>query len=62
MDAGVRVDAYYHWSFMDNFEWAEGYTARFGLVAVDYESQQRSLRPSGEVYGQIARTGILPTV
>lgn len=60
MAAGVDVQAYYHWSFMDNFEWSEGYTARFGLVGVDYVTQERSLRPSGKLYGGIARTGKLP--
>jgi beta-glucosidase len=39
---------------MDNFEWAEGFTPRFGLYAVDYSTQARTLRPSGELYGRIA--------
>ena len=40
---------------MDNFEWAEGYSMRFGLYEVDYESQTRSLRESGKIYQQIIR-------
>jgi len=50
---GVDVRGYLHWSLLDNFEWAEGYAPRFGLYAVDYATQTRSLRPSGEVYAQI---------
>ena len=44
---GAKVDGYFVWSFLDNFEWAEGYTPRFGLVHVDYESQQRTIKASG---------------
>lgn len=60
MLAGVAVEGYYHWSFMDNFEWAEGYTARFGLVEVDFATQNRTVRPSGNLYSQVARTGKIP--
>ncbi len=51
---GADVRGYFHWSLLDNFEWAEGLTPRFGLVAVDYETQKRSPRPSARVYAQIA--------
>ena len=44
--AGVRIDGYFAWSLMDNFEWAEGYAKRFGIVYVDYQSQQRTLKAS----------------
>ena len=50
---GHDVRSYHHWSLMDNFEWAEGYSMRFGLHRVDFESQERTLRPSGEVYKAI---------
>ncbi len=41
MEAGVNVTAYFVWSLLDNFEWAEGYLKRFGIVYVDYDTQQR---------------------
>ncbi len=55
IDDGVDVQRYYHWTLTDNFEWAEGETARFGLIEVDYESQKRSIRRSGELYGELCR-------
>ncbi len=55
MRRGVPVDGYYHWSLLDNFEWAEGYTARFGLVGVDFETQQRTVRPSASLYASMIR-------
>ena len=51
---GIDVQGYYHWSFLDNFEWAEGYSARFGLHAVDFATQTRVPRPSALVYSRIA--------
>ena len=57
LDEGVDVQRYYHWTLMDNFEWAEGLRARFGLIAVDYATQQRTLRASGRFYGEICRQG-----
>jgi beta-glucosidase len=53
IEAGVRVDGYFAWSLMDNFEWAEGYLKRFGLVYVDYETQVRTLKQSGIAYKQM---------
>jgi beta-glucosidase len=52
---GADVRGYYHWSFTDNFEWAEGWALRFGLVALDPETQVRTPRPSAELYSQIIR-------
>ncbi|MGL6261220.1 GH1 family beta-glucosidase [Vibrio sp. WXL210] len=48
--AGVRVDGYFAWSLMDNFEWAFGYCQRFGIVHVDYKTQQRTLKQSAIAY------------
>ncbi|HMY46325.1 MAG TPA: family 1 glycosylhydrolase [Leptospiraceae bacterium] len=52
---GVKIDGYYHWSFMDNFEWAEGYTARFGLVEVDFKTMQRKPRASARIFSKIIK-------
>src|SRR6185369_7039144 len=59
MADGAPVDGYYHWSFMDNFEWAEGYTARFGLVEVDFTNMNRKIRPSATVLTQIMKKGVI---
>ncbi|MEH0741496.1 beta-glucosidase [Vibrio cholerae] len=48
--AGVRVDGYFAWSLMDNFEWSFGYHQRFGIVHVDYQTQQRTLKQSAIAY------------
>ncbi len=45
---GCRVDGYFVWSLTDNFEWAEGYAPRFGLVYVDFETQERIIKSSGK--------------
>lgn len=55
MDAGVDVRGYYVWSLMDNFEWAFGYERRFGLVHVDYATQQRTLKNSALRFREFLR-------
>lgn len=55
-DEGVPVIGYSCWSFMDNFEWAEGYEKRFGLVYVDYRTQERVVKDSAYTYREIIET------
>ena len=50
IESGVNIQGYFAWSLMDNFEWAEGYLKRFGIVYVDYESQIRTIKNSGHAY------------
>lgn len=52
---GVRVDGYFAWSLMDNFEWAYGYRQRFGMVHVDYQSQKRTLKDSAIAYKKMLK-------
>jgi beta-glucosidase len=56
---GVKVEAYSHWSLLDNFEWAEGFEPRFGLCAVDYSTMRRTIRGSAKLYAKIARANAL---
>jgi beta-glucosidase/6-phospho-beta-glucosidase/beta-galactosidase len=51
----LPVTKYLHWSLTDNYEWAEGYTQHFGLVAVNMETQERTCRGTCEILSQIAR-------
>ncbi|HEX4816480.1 MAG TPA: GH1 family beta-glucosidase [Nonomuraea sp.] len=55
IDAGVPLEGYFAWSLMDNFEWAWGYGKRFGLVHVDFETQERRLKDSALWYSEIIR-------
>lgn len=56
---GVQVIGYMYWSFMDNFEWDKGFAPRFGLVEVNYRTQERKPRDSAYMYGEIiAKNGI----
>jgi beta-glucosidase len=58
MHEGVDMRGYFVWSLLDNFEWAEGYSKRFGVVYVDYPTQRRIVKDSGEWYAQtIAQNG-----
>ncbi len=56
---GAPVKGFFHWSLLDNFEWAEGYAARFGLYHTDFETQERTLKRSGEVYREICAANAL---
>ncbi len=54
-EEGVPVKGYFVWTFLDNFEWAEGYYPRFGLVHVDFENQERTVKSSGEWYANFLK-------
>ncbi len=56
IETGVPVTRYYAWSLLDNYEWAEGYAKRFGLIHVDFETQKRTPKESAKVYATIIQT------
>jgi beta-glucosidase len=57
---GVDLRGYFVWSLLDNFEWGYGFAKRFGIVRVDFDSLQRTVKDSGLWFGQLARTRVLP--
>lgn len=57
IEAGVPLAGYFAWSLLDNFEWAEGYTQRFGIVWVDYETQRRTLKDSAHFFRETVSSG-----
>jgi beta-glucosidase len=59
IEEGIPVKGYFHWSLVDNFEWAEGWTLRFGLIALDVETQKRAVRRSGRLYKEICQAGAI---
>ena len=61
IEDGVDVRGYFHWTNMDNFEWARGYAPRFGLIAVDRKTLERTVKPSGRLYARIATANALPS-
>jgi beta-glucosidase len=56
----VPLRGYFVWSLLDNFEWAHGYAYRFGIVHVDFETQERRVRDSGVLWAGVARDGVIP--
>jgi beta-glucosidase len=58
IDDGIDVRGYFAWSLLDNFEWAHGYSKRFGLVHVDYGTQVRTPKASARFYADLARLRI----
>ena len=61
INEGVKVTGYSYWSLMDNFEWAEGYKPRFGLIYVDYKTQERIFKDSAYRYKEIIENNGLKT-
>jgi beta-glucosidase len=60
IDASVDLRGFFVWSFLDNFEWAQGYAHRFGLVHVDFETLERTPKASNRWYAALVRSGALP--
>jgi beta-glucosidase len=60
IEEGEDIRGYFHWSLMDNFEWAAGYTMKFGLYSVDRETFKRTPRPSAAVYAEIIKENGVP--
>jgi beta-glucosidase len=56
---GAKVRSFHAWSMLDNFEWADGYSQRYGLTYVDFRNQKRTVKDSGKWYGRVAATGRL---
>jgi beta-glucosidase len=54
--SGVNLQGYYVWSLLDNFEWAEGYTKRFGIIHVDFETLARTPKSSAHFYAEVVRS------
>jgi beta-glucosidase len=53
---GVDLRGYYAWSLLDNFEWSLGFSKRFGIIHVDYETQERTIKASGRFYSEVVRS------
>lgn len=60
LEKGVPLEGYFVWSLLDNFEWAYGYTKRFGITWVDFETQRRVLKGSARFYQGVVQTNVLP--
>jgi beta-glucosidase len=61
LEAGVRVEGYDHWSLLDNFEWADGFRPRYGLVDVDLPTGRRLVKDSGRYYASVIAANAVDT-
>ena len=61
IDSGADVRGYFVWSLLDNFEWTDGYSQRFGLVYVDYPTQRRIMKTSARFYAEVIAANGLPS-
>ncbi len=61
-EAGIDVRGYFLWSLLDNFEWGYGYDRRFGIIRVDYDTLERTVKDSARWYAELIRTGELPEI
>ncbi len=61
IEQGANVQGYFVWSLLDNFEWAYGYSKRFGIVHVDFATEQRTIKDSGAWYARsVAQNALAP--
>ena len=60
MNEGADIRGYHYWTLMDNFEWAEGYDMRFGLLEVDFETQKRTLREGSKELVKLIKKNRFP--
>ena len=61
VNCGEGVEGYFHYSLLDGYEWDKGWERKFGLWALDRETQTRTKRPSAELYAEICRNNIMET-
>jgi beta-glucosidase len=61
IEDGIDVRGYFAWSAFDNFEWVAGYRPKFGIIAVDRRTQERTPKPSAFWLGEVAQNNALPT-
>jgi len=59
LGSALRPSIYLHWSLADNYEWASGFSKRFGLLMVDYETKRLYWRPSAFIYREIAKNNAI---
>ncbi|MHA2106872.1 MAG: glycoside hydrolase family 1 protein [Candidatus Hodarchaeales archaeon] len=57
---GIPIKGYFHWTLLDNFEWAEGYASKFGIIECDRKTLKRKIKGSGHLYARIAKENRLP--
>ncbi|MGZ4142140.1 MAG: GH1 family beta-glucosidase [Actinomycetota bacterium] len=60
LEQGIPLRGYFVWSLLDNFEWAHGYSQRFGIIHVDFDTMERRIRDSGRFWARVAKDGALP--
>ena len=59
IEDGADIRGYYYWSNLDNFEWAEGWGPKFGLISFDPKTFERKIKTSGKFYGEVARANAI---
>jgi beta-glucosidase len=60
IEQGAKLQGYFVWSLLDNYEWAHGYSQRFGITRVDYETQERTIKDSGRFYADVIASNSVP--